>query len=153
MRRPVRARRTAKRPTLVYQVRRHRRESPVQCPSCAAPSSIVAISLCSDGTSLRRRRLCSACDTLFTTIEISTLVATQRPGVREPFSRQTVIALVRAAAQRQVKVADASAGRTRASKPPPGTSLVSRLPERRSTEASMYGAKSPYSLVPASGRG
>ncbi|MFF3247400.1 hypothetical protein ACFYWY_27605 [Streptomyces sp. NPDC002870] len=125
----------------------------MQCPTCAAPTSIVDFRLSSDGTSIRRRRQCHVCDKRFTTVEISTLVTIQHPGVREPFSRQTVITRVRTAAQRQVQVVDASAGHARASKHPPGASLASRLPERRSTEASMYSAKSPYSLGPASGRG
>jgi transcriptional repressor NrdR len=52
-----------------------------------------------DGTSIRRRRQCPACERRFTTVEQVTVAVLKRSGVTEPFSRDKVIAGVRKACQ------------------------------------------------------
>lgn len=125
----------------------------MRCPSCVAPTTVVDSGATDDGRGIRRRRRCSGCELLFVTTERFQVVAIQRCGVFEPFSRQSVIARVRTAAKRQTQIADASAGRARSGKPPLCASLAWHLPGDPRTESSKDGCKSPFSLVSASGRG
>ncbi|WP_373294568.1 NrdR family transcriptional regulator [Streptomyces albiflavescens] len=126
-------------------------EALVQCPSCAAPTVAVARRGSEDGLSIRRRRQCSACTFLFTTVE--TVIVIKRAGVTEPFSRQAVIAGVRTAAQRQSFIADASAGRAQSRRRSRHAPLVCPRSEHLSTQSSWDSAESLFPLVAASGRG
>ncbi|MFD7475599.1 hypothetical protein ACFV8Z_26430 [Streptomyces sp. NPDC059837] len=123
----------------------------MQCPSCAAPTVVVARRDTEDGLSIKRRRQCPACRFSFTTIETSTLTVIKRAGVTEPFSRQAVITGVHAAAQRQNPIADASAGRARSQRR--SRQLVCPQSERHSAESSWDSVESLFPLVAASGRG
>ncbi len=78
------------------------------CPFCRNTDSRVLDSRVSeDGTSIRRRRQCPACERRFTTIEQMQLVVVKRSGVVEPFNRDKVISGVRKACKgRPVTEAD-----------------------------------------------
>jgi len=70
------------------------------CPFCKADDTRVIDSrLVDDGTSVRRRRQCSACARRFTTAEQITLAIVKSCGALEPFSRSKVISGVRKACQ------------------------------------------------------
>jgi transcriptional repressor NrdR len=72
----------------------------VHCPFCRFTDTRVADSrLAEDGTAIRRRRLCPACERRFTTLESVSLQVLKRSGVTEPFSRSKVLAGVRKACQ------------------------------------------------------
>lgn len=68
------------------------------CPYCRHQDSRVLDSRVSeDGSSIRRRRQCPACERRFTTVEQTQLAVVKRNGVVEPFARDKVIAGVRKA--------------------------------------------------------
>ncbi len=70
----------------------------MHCPYCRHDDSRVLDSRVSeDGTSIRRRRQCPACERRFTTIEQTQLVVLKKSGVVEPFNRDKVISGVRKA--------------------------------------------------------
>ncbi|NLA28849.1 MAG: transcriptional repressor NrdR [Propionibacterium sp.] len=70
----------------------------MHCPYCRHDDSRVLDSRVSeDGTSIRRRRQCPACERRFTTIEQTQLVVVKKSGVVEPFNRDKVISGVRKA--------------------------------------------------------
>lgn len=70
----------------------------MHCPFCRHPDSRVVDSrTADDGQTIRRRRTCPACQKRFTTIESTSLSVIKRSGVREPFTREKVIAGVRKA--------------------------------------------------------
>ena len=70
----------------------------MHCPFCRNPDSRVVDSRTSDdGTSIRRRRQCTACGRRFTTTETASLSVVKRSGVLEPFRREKVIEGVRKA--------------------------------------------------------
>jgi transcriptional repressor NrdR len=72
----------------------------MHCPFCRHDDSRVVDSRTSDdGTAVRRRRQCPACDRRFTTVEAMTLAVVKRSGVTEPFSRDKVLAGVGKACQ------------------------------------------------------
>jgi len=75
----------------------------VRCPRCSSLEDKVVDSRASDdGTAIRRRRHCLACEHRFTTfesIEGSALVVLKSDGRREPFDREKVVAGVVAAAK------------------------------------------------------
>lgn len=72
----------------------------MRCPFCQHGDSRVVDSRSGDeGSSIRRRRLCPACQQRFTTTEYATLTIAKRSGVVEPFSREKVISGVRKACQ------------------------------------------------------
>lgn len=72
----------------------------MHCPFCRAEDSRVVDSrLTDDGSSVRRRRQCSACQRRFTTLEVAALNVVKRSGVVEPFRRDKIIAGVRKACQ------------------------------------------------------
>ncbi|MFB6525619.1 hypothetical protein [Streptomyces sp. NPDC056399] len=124
----------------------------MQCPFCKAPTSVLAIEESSDGCSIRRRRFCSDCTRAFTTVETVLLQANPLRGLLSPFSRRAAITAVRTAAQRQPKVEDATARRSRARKSFPGSAPPLRLPTRRSSESDVNGHET-FTLFSASGRG
>ncbi|MFH0177223.1 hypothetical protein [Streptomyces cacaoi] len=124
----------------------------MQCPSCSAPTTVIAISEGDSGSPVRRRRQCCVCAQQFTTIETVSRAAIIRNGVTEPFSRHIVIAGVRTAAQRSVYVLNALARQGR-SRRRPGSLLAGNLPESLKTDPSPSGGWSPFSLASASGRG
>lgn len=68
------------------------------CPFCHHRDSRVLDSrVADDGTSIRRRRQCPACERRFTTVEQMQLVVVKKSGVIEAFSRDKVVAGVRKA--------------------------------------------------------
>ena len=70
----------------------------MHCPYCRHCDSRVLDSRVSeDGTSIRRRRQCPACERRFTTIEQTQLVVVKKSGVIEPFNRDKVISGARKA--------------------------------------------------------
>ena len=72
----------------------------MHCPYCRDTDTRVIDSRVSDdGTSIRRRRSCSACQKRFTTVEQMQLTVLKRSGATEPFSRDKVLAGVRKACQ------------------------------------------------------
>jgi len=78
------------------------------CPYCKYPDSRVIDSRVSeDGSTIRRRRQCPACDRRFTTVEQTQLTVLKRSGALEPFMREKVIQGVRKACKgRPVSDAD-----------------------------------------------
>lgn len=72
----------------------------VRCPFCHHDDTrVVDTRVTDDGTTIRRRRECSACRRRFTTLETSSFSVVKRSGVAEPFSRDKVTAGVRKACQ------------------------------------------------------
>jgi transcriptional repressor NrdR len=64
----------------------------MHCPYCRNTETRVLDSrVAEDGTSIRRRRQCSACERRFSTLEQMQLVVVKRSGVVEPFSREKVV--------------------------------------------------------------
>ena len=83
----------------------------MKCPFCGDQESKVVDSRHSeDGTSIRRRRECLACQRRFTTYEIVEslpIIVVKRDGTRQPFDRNKVLnSMVRAFDKRQVDMAD-----------------------------------------------
>ncbi len=68
----------------------------MRCPACGSfDDKVVDSRQSDDGTSIRRRRSCLACQVRFTTferLESVTLVVRKRSGAREPFDRSKVVA-------------------------------------------------------------
>jgi transcriptional repressor NrdR len=76
------------------------KEKPVHCPFCRhADSRVVDSRTSDDGSSIRRRRQCPACNRRFTTVETASLSVVKRSGATEPFSREKIINGVRKACQ------------------------------------------------------
>ena len=70
----------------------------MHCPFCRSTDTRVLDSrVAEDGTSIRRRRSCSACDRRFTTVEQMQLTVVKRSGACEPFNREKAVAGVRKA--------------------------------------------------------
>ncbi|WCZ32680.1 transcriptional regulator NrdR [Corynebacterium massiliense] len=70
------------------------------CPFCHnAQSRVIDSRVVEQGTSIRRRRECSACSGRFTTVEKAVLLVVKRNGLAEPFSRDKLIRGVRRACQ------------------------------------------------------
>jgi len=64
----------------------------MHCPFCHCTDTRVLDSrVAEDGTSIRRRRQCAACERRFTTLEQMQLVVVKRSGVVEPFVREKVV--------------------------------------------------------------
>lgn len=124
----------------------------MQCPSCLAPTSVIEARETNDGCSIRRRRRCSACDRVFTTVEMCTLQFPPLQGLLTPFSRHSVITKVRTAAQKQPEVEDATARRSRSRQPSLGSVRPLRLPVHQSSGPDVNGY-APFPLLSASGRG
>ena len=72
----------------------------MHCPFCRhTDSRVVDSRTADDGTAIRRRRQCQACNRRFTTVETASLSVVKRSGVTEPFSRGKVLVGVRKACQ------------------------------------------------------
>ena len=70
----------------------------MHCPYCRDTDTRVIDSRVSDdGTSIRRRRSCSACQKRFSTVEQMQLTVLKRSGATEPFTREKAVAGVRKA--------------------------------------------------------
>ncbi|MFT4298902.1 MAG: transcriptional regulator NrdR [Aeromicrobium sp.] len=70
----------------------------MHCPFCRHTDTRVIDSRVADeGASIRRRRVCSACEKRFTTIEQMQLMVVKRSGATEPFVRDKAVAGVRKA--------------------------------------------------------
>lgn len=70
----------------------------MHCPYCRHTDTKVLDSrVADDGGSIRRRRLCQACDKRFTTVEQMQLTVLKRSGATEPFNRDKAITGVRKA--------------------------------------------------------
>ena len=83
----------------------------MRCPFCGVFDSKVVDSRHSeDGSSIRRRRECNACQRRFTTYEIVEslpIIVVKRDGTRQSFDRNKIPnSMVRAFDKRQVDVAD-----------------------------------------------
>ena len=60
----------------------------MHCPFCRSTDTRVLDSrVADDGSSIRRRRICSACEKRFTTVEQMQLTVIKRSGTSEPFTR------------------------------------------------------------------
>jgi transcriptional repressor NrdR len=70
----------------------------MHCPYCKHIDTKVLDSRVSDdGCSIRRRRVCQACEKRFTTVELMQLTVLKRSGATEPFNREKAVAGVRKA--------------------------------------------------------
>ncbi|MFC6287565.1 transcriptional regulator NrdR [Nocardioides sp. GCM10027113] len=70
----------------------------MHCPFCRSTDTRVLDSrVADDGSSIRRRRQCSACTKRFTTVEQMQLSVVKRSGATEPFTRAKAISGVRKA--------------------------------------------------------
>lgn len=83
----------------------------MRCPGCGSfEDKVVDSRQSEDGTSIRRRRACLACQRRFTTferLEEVPLTVVKRSGEREPFDRAKVISGLEAATKsRPVEAAD-----------------------------------------------
>jgi transcriptional repressor NrdR len=79
------------------------------CPKCfSQDDKVIDSRLSKDGTSIRRRRECIACESRFTTyeqIERVELLAVKRDGRREPFDRQKLLgSLIKACEKRPISL-------------------------------------------------
>ena len=82
----------------------------MRCPFCHNQDTRVIDSRAAEeGTAIRRRRSCPACERRFTTQETVLLMVTKRSGATEPFSRSKIIAGVRWACQGRPVTEDALA--------------------------------------------
>jgi transcriptional repressor NrdR len=86
----------------------------VRCPACGSfDDKVIDSRQADDGSSIRRRRVCVACERRFTTferVEEAPLVVTKRSGDRVPFDRAKIVAGIRAAAKgRPVDAEDGAA--------------------------------------------
>ena len=83
----------------------------MKCPFCGDQESKVVDSRHSeDGNSIRRRRVCIACQRRFTTYEVVEslpIIVVKRDGTRQSFDRNKILnAMVRAFDKRKVEMAD-----------------------------------------------
>jgi transcriptional repressor NrdR len=70
----------------------------MHCPFCRSTDTRVLDSrVGDDGSSIRRRRSCPACEKRFTTVEQMQLTVLKRSGACEPFTREKAISGVRKA--------------------------------------------------------
>jgi len=79
------------------------------CPKCSSiDDKVIDSRLSKDGTSIRRRRECLACESRFTTyeqIERVELLAVKRDGRRESFDRQKLLSsFVKACEKRPISI-------------------------------------------------
>jgi transcriptional repressor NrdR len=75
----------------------------MRCPACgSSDDKVIDSRQADDGSSIRRRRVCIACERRFTTferVEEAALVVVKRSGERVPFDRTKITAGIRAAAK------------------------------------------------------
>ena len=70
----------------------------MHCPFCRSTDTRVLDSrVADDGSSIRRRRTCPACEKRFTTVEQMQLTVIKRSGTTEPFTREKAVSGVRKA--------------------------------------------------------
>lgn len=70
----------------------------MHCPFCRhTDSRVIDSRTADDGTTIRRRRQCPACNRRFTTLESASLAVVKRSGASEPFSRSKIVDGVRKA--------------------------------------------------------
>ena len=70
----------------------------MHCPYCRdTDTRVIDSRVAEDGSSIRRRRSCSACEKRFTTVEQMQLTVLKRSGATEPFTREKAVAGVRKA--------------------------------------------------------
>ncbi|SRR5690349_2408441 len=70
----------------------------MHCPFCRSTDTRVLDSrVAEDGSAIRRRRTCPACERRFTTVETMQLTVLKRSGASEPFNRDKAVAGVRKA--------------------------------------------------------
>ncbi|MEZ0578131.1 transcriptional regulator NrdR [Nocardioides sp. MH1] len=70
----------------------------MHCAYCKHQDTKVLDSrVADDGCSIRRRRVCQACEKRFTTVELMQLTVLKRSGATEPFNRDKAVAGVRKA--------------------------------------------------------
>ena len=70
----------------------------MHCPYCRNTDTRVLDSrVADDGSAIRRRRTCQACDKRFTTVEQMQLTVLKRSGATEPFNREKAVSGVRKA--------------------------------------------------------
>ena len=70
----------------------------MHCPFCRSNDTRVLDSrVAEDGSAIRRRRTCPACEKRFTTVEQMQLTVLKRSGTSEPFQRDKAIAGARKA--------------------------------------------------------
>lgn len=70
----------------------------MHCPFCRNTDTKVLDSrVAEDGSAIRRRRSCVACEQRFTTVELMQLTVVKRSGATEAFSRAKVVSGVRKA--------------------------------------------------------
>src|SRR6187549_70736 len=70
----------------------------MHCPFCRSTDTRVLDSrVADDGSAIRRRRSCPACEKRFTTVEQMQLTVLKRSGAAEPFTREKAISGVRKA--------------------------------------------------------
>ncbi len=70
----------------------------MHCPYCRSTDTRVLDSrVADDGSSIRRRRVCSDCEKRFTTVEQMQLTVLKRSGATEPFTRDKAVHGVRKA--------------------------------------------------------
>jgi transcriptional repressor NrdR len=85
----------------------------MRCPACgSSDDKVIDSRQADDGSSIRRRRVCIACERRFTTferVEEAALVVIKRSGERVPFDRTKITAGIRAAAKGRPVDADAGA--------------------------------------------
>lgn len=79
----------------------------MRCPKCgASKSSVIDSRQAEEGTTIRRRRVCEACQNRFTTyerIEERPLLVIKKDGTREQFSREKIFnGIIRSAQKRPV---------------------------------------------------
>jgi len=77
----------------------------MRCPSCRnLDNRVIDSRLSSDGGTIRRRRVCSACERRFTTrerVEEIAPMVVKKDGRREPFERDKIIAGIRRACEKR----------------------------------------------------
>lgn len=70
----------------------------MHCPYCKhIDTKVLDSRVADDGCSIRRRRVCQACEKRFTTVELMQLTVLKRSGATEPFNREKAVAGVRKA--------------------------------------------------------
>ena len=70
----------------------------MHCPFCRSTDTRVLDSrVADDGSAIRRRRSCPACEKRFTTVEQMQLTVVKRSGACEPFTREKAVSGVRKA--------------------------------------------------------
>lgn len=103
----------------------------MRCPACGSfDDKVIDSRQADDGSSIRRRRVCIACERRFTTferVEEAPLTVSKRSGERVPFDRSKIVAGVRAAAKgRPVDADDGEAADELASQIEDGLRLEGR---------------------------